>query len=93
LTDGARSLVAVYNEVTPRLVRLGFEPERRPYSPHLTIARFKDIHRKDVAAARRVAAQCTQDAGTCRIDRVTLFRSRLSPTGSQYEPLFRVPLS
>jgi 2'-5' RNA ligase len=92
LTQGASSLVALYTELTPRLVRLGFEPERRPYSPHLTIARFKDITRTDIAAARRVAAQCTADAGTCRIEAMTLFRSRLSPKGAQYEPLLRVPL-
>lgn len=92
LTDGAASLVAVYHELTARLVRLGFEAERRPYTPHLTIARFKDIDRKDIAAARKVTAQCAGDAGTCRIDAVTVFRSRLWPKGSQYEPLLRVPL-
>jgi RNA 2',3'-cyclic 3'-phosphodiesterase len=93
LADGAASLVAVYKELIPRLERLGFEPERRAYAPHLTIARFKDIRRADVPAVRRVVAQCTSDAGSCRIAAVTLFRSRLSPRGAQYEPLIRVPLS
>ena len=93
LTDGAASLVAVYNELTPRLMNLGFEPERRAYAPHLTIARFKDIARKDIAVARQIATRCTSDAGSCRIEAVTLFRSQLSPKGSRYEALLRVPLS
>jgi RNA 2',3'-cyclic 3'-phosphodiesterase len=93
LTEGARSLVDVYSELTPRCARLGFEAERRQYSPHLTIARFKDIQRKDVAAVRRAAAACTSEAGRCRIEAVTLFRSRLSSKGAEYEPLLRVPLS
>jgi 2'-5' RNA ligase len=92
LTAGAGALVAVYNELTPRLVRLAFEPERRSYSPHLTVARFKDIGRKDIPALRRAVAACDAAAGSCRIEAVTLFRSRLSPKGSQYEPLLRVPL-
>jgi RNA 2',3'-cyclic 3'-phosphodiesterase len=82
LIEGAASLVTVYNELTPRLVRLGFTAERRPYSPHLTIARFKDIGREDIAAVRQVAAQSTADAGSCRVQAVTLFRSRLSPPAS-----------
>ena len=48
---------------------------------------------KDVAAVRRATAACTSDAGRCRIEAVTLFRSRLSSKGAEYEPLLRVPLS
>jgi 2'-5' RNA ligase len=93
IQEGAASLVALYGELTERLAPLDFRPERRAYAPHLTVARFKDIPRPDATASRGVAAQHTAEAGACRIDAVTLYRSRLSPKGSQYEPLLRVPLS
>ena len=92
IREGAPSLVAIHAELTPRLARVGFEPEARPYSPHLTIARFKDVRRADVAAVRRLLAHMSPDAGACRIDAVTLFRSRPSSKGSEYQQLLRVPL-
>jgi 2'-5' RNA ligase len=72
---------------------LGVQAERRAYSAHLTIARVKEVpgrggHHELRAALREVAA----DAGRCAIDAVTVFRSRLSPKGSTYEALLRVPL-
>jgi 2'-5' RNA ligase len=45
-----------------------------------------------VAIIRRILAETVADAGGCRVDAVTLFRSRTSPHGAQYERLLRVPL-
>ena len=92
LTAGVDPLVALYGELSTRLPALGFQPEKRAYSPHLTVARFKDVARPDAAAIRRAVAQTQADVGACSITALTLFRSRLSPKGSQYEPLLRVPL-
>ena len=83
LPEGRPELIAVYQRLRPRLVSLGFEPEKRPYDPHLTIARVKDVPRQEVAAVRGILAETTADAGDCRVDAVTLFRSRLSPRGAQ----------
>jgi len=85
-------LGSLYGELSTRLPALGFQPEKRAYSPHLTVARFKDVVRSDAAAIRRAVAQTPAEVGACPIGSVTLFRSRLSPKGSQYEPLLRVPL-
>jgi len=68
---------------------LEFEPERRSYSPHLTLARVKASQARDV---RNVLRDLAADAGHCRITAVTVFRSRLSSKGAAYEPLVRVPL-
>jgi 2'-5' RNA ligase len=40
---GADSAAQVYEEVRERLVRLGLEPERRLYSPHITVARVRGV--------------------------------------------------
>lgn len=89
VAEGQEPLVALHRELATRLHPLGFEPERRPYSAHLTIARVKDVHARDIRNTLRVMPA---DAGRCRIEAVTLFRSRLSPKGATYEPLLRVAL-
>ena len=93
VTAGSDSVVRIHEELHARLVPIGFEAEKRAYSPHVTIARVKEIRRNGARQAREALAATPADCGTCRIQGITLFRSRLSPKGSRYEPLLRVPLS
>ena len=51
------------------------------FSPHLTLARFR--HRVSRGQLREIVA-IQASAGPCRIDRVTLYESRLSPAGPTY---------
>ena len=92
LPDGRDGLLAVYDRLRDRLTPLGFAPEKRPYSPHLTVARVKDVGRQESTIIRSILAGSRVAAGSCRVDAVTLFRSRTSPHGAQYERLLRVPL-
>jgi 2'-5' RNA ligase len=92
LTAGVDHLRSLYAELARRLAPLGLEPERREYSPHLTIARIKDVQRRDALAVRNAVATPT-DVFVTGVSAVTLFRSRLSPKGARYEALLRVPLS
>ena len=86
-------MAALYQEIAVRLAPLGFVPERRAYTAHLTISRVKEAGRGSSRILREQLADIPADCGTCRIAAVTLFRSRLSPRGAAYEPLLRVPLS
>ena len=92
ISRGTEPMVALYGELAERLPTLGFEPERRAYSPHLTLARVKEIRAADAAAVRRALGSVRFPAADGDVEHVTLFRSRLSPKGSQYEALLRVPL-
>jgi RNA 2',3'-cyclic 3'-phosphodiesterase len=83
----------VYGEIGERLAPLGFLPERRAYTAHLTLARVKDPGRGASANIRRTLAAEPADCGRIVVSAATLFRSRLSPKGAVYEPLLRVPLS
>ena len=90
---GAEQLASLHAELSARLLPLGIEPERRPYSAHLTLARVKDIRGgKGYADLRTSLRAAAADAGTCRIAAITVFRSHLSPKGATYEALLRVPL-
>ena len=86
---GQDSMIALYSELAGRLQPLGFEAERRAYSAHLTVARVKECRLRGV---RNVLQGLDAVAGECRVNSVTMFRSRLSPKGAAYEPLLRVPL-
>jgi RNA 2',3'-cyclic 3'-phosphodiesterase len=91
--SGADSLTRLHAELATRLHPLGLEPERRPLSPHMTLARVKGLRSgARPPEVRALWRDLPGDAGSCRVDALTLFRSRLSPKGAAYEPLVRVPL-
>ena len=90
---GASHMAALYAEIAQRLAPLGYEPERRAYAAHVTLARVKDVPRADARQVRQAVSAFSADCGVTVVDAVTLFRSRLSPKGATYEPLLRVPLS
>jgi 2'-5' RNA ligase len=89
---GTESLIDLYGELAERLAALGIPRERRRYSPHLTIARVKTVRGRDYAGLRTMLGRAAAEAGRCRVQHVTVFRSRLSPKGAAHEPLLRVPL-
>jgi 2'-5' RNA ligase len=86
-------LISLYGELRDRLVQLGYEAERRPFSPHLTVARVKDMNRADIPPVRAALAQASAALDPFTAASVTLFRSHTSPSGARYESLLRVPLT
>ena len=68
---------------------LRLPPAEGVFKPHLTLARFRDrVSRAKIAKI----ADIRVTAGPCRIDRVTLYESRLSPRGPTYFKLAEAPL-
>jgi 2'-5' RNA ligase len=67
-----------------------FRREGRPFSPHLTLARFRDGGTR--SDRQRLAEVRFEPAGGCTIDHVTLYQSRLSRRGPTYTPLVATPL-
>lgn len=75
--------------------RLGYKPEARPFSPHLTIGRVREnVSLTEIQKIR--AALLTVHPGNitiARVDSIHLFKSDLQPGGSVYTKLFSTPLS
>jgi len=85
-------LTALAAEVGRRLAPLGFPPEDRPFSPHLTLGRARD--RRGAPGLAGALASAAQAAGTpWRASELTLFESHLSPKGPRYEVVARFALS
>jgi 2'-5' RNA ligase len=89
------NLGALQTSVDGCLADLGFARERRPFNPHLTLARLRDsASREDRSRALCVlrAAQPLEASGF-DVDAIVLFQSTLAPGGAVYRPLLRVPLA
>jgi 2'-5' RNA ligase len=91
ITEGAAALQGLAREVAARLAEVEFRREARPFSPHLTLGRFKE--RGHAADRDALLAGQVRAAGRCRVDHVTLYRSRLSPQGPTYVPVQVTALS
>lgn len=85
--EGGEALRALAGTVEESLEKLGFPRERRPFSPHLTIARFK--------GPADLGGDVLEDAGDCgafEAEEITFFQSILRPEGAEYIPLQRFEL-
>lgn len=93
ISPGAEALQAVLQQ---RLVNEGFyEPEKRPFWPHVTVARVRPEARgsRRPAVVSEPPGAIPQELTEPRISvRMTLYRSVLLPSGAQYVPLAQVEL-
>jgi RNA 2',3'-cyclic 3'-phosphodiesterase len=74
--------------------RLGYEPEERPFSAHLTLGRVRqNVNATEQQQIRRAIENTQVDLlGTARVDSVHLYKSDLNPGGSVYTRLYSAPL-
>lgn len=91
LTDGEAPTRAVYADVAARVTRAGVVLESRPYSPHLTLGRWKEgrPHHRTAVTTAAAGGHVVADVA---VSRVTLFESRLSSAGAVHTPLLTSPL-
>lgn len=91
--QGVAELAGLHEEIERRLHEIGEPPEARPFSAHLTLARFKDLDRRYSDAVRAAVRDVRLPQGVCRIESITLYESRLAPAGPTYGSLVRSPLA
>jgi RNA 2',3'-cyclic 3'-phosphodiesterase len=91
VAEGALAARDLQMRIEAALVQRGFEPDSRPWHPHLTIGRVFDDRRwrRDAGPALReaIALAARTSFGRVRVDRVSLMRSDLSPRGARYTEL------
>jgi 2'-5' RNA ligase len=84
--DAAGRLKALAQAVQAATQPLGFEPERREFSAHLTLGRVK-LPRPDAALTRALDSIKNEDFGAMRVEAIHLFESQLHSEGSIYSKL------
>jgi len=86
LVDGRETLISFQKQIETQLEEIGFQPEDRPFHPHLTLGRMKSSRGKE-ELVRRLGKFKEEEFGTFQVERVVLFKSDLKPTGPIYTPL------
>jgi 2'-5' RNA ligase len=93
ISPGAEALQAGLEQ---RLAEAGFyEPEKRPFWPHVTVARVRPEARgsRRPAVVSEPPGPIPEELAEPRISvRMTLYRSVLQPSGARYVPLAQVQL-
>jgi RNA 2',3'-cyclic 3'-phosphodiesterase len=84
------ALVEFARRIETSMEKIGFAREDRPYSPHLTLARFQ-VPRPQPALEAAVAGQGAISLGKFEASEFFLFESKLSPQGAQYRKVMRFP--
>jgi 2'-5' RNA ligase len=84
------ALADLARETEAALERIGIAAEKRPFSPHLTLARIKEP--VPLQALRQAIAELPSlEFGAFTVDRFYLYRSTLNPAGSVYTKLSDFP--
>jgi 2'-5' RNA ligase len=84
------SMLRLQHAIENEAKKLGYPPEERPFSPHLTLGRVaSNASPQEVQQiARRLESIKVGELGTIEVESVQLFRSDLQPGGSVYTQLY-----
>lgn len=86
ITTGADQLKNVFSQLEPRLQKLGFTPDTRGFSPHLTIARVRSGRNKQ-QLAKFITENADYEFGNVNAKCLRLKKSNLTPRGPVYSTL------
>ena len=77
----------LFDNLEPKLVSIGYEPNYGNFVPHLTIGRIKKIENKKKFTELVTSLQTSLIPQTLKIDHIELIKSKLMPSGPKYTPL------
>ena len=89
-----QALPALQHNIETSANRLGYPPEDRPFSPHLTLGRVnRNISPADLQyVGQALSGYNIGFIGAVHLTEVHLYRSDLSPQGAHYTRLYSAPL-
>jgi len=83
ISDGVEELKGIFQRLEPELVGLGFKPEARGFSPHMTLARVRSGRNRDRLVGE-VVARADDPFGIFDVVHIRLKKSVLTPQGPIY---------
>ncbi len=86
ISDGVEELAAIFRRLEPELVGMGFRPEGRGFSPHITLARVRSGRNRD-RLVEEVMAHADDVFGEMEVRHIRLKKSVLTPGGPIYSTL------
>ncbi|MDH3442938.1 MAG: RNA 2',3'-cyclic phosphodiesterase [Deltaproteobacteria bacterium] len=88
-----KPLASMAEKIESALVPLGFEREKKSFTPHLTIGRWRQFKRLEMNLADTLEKYQNRNFGVSAVDKAILFQSILNPGGAVYRTLKAVRLS
>jgi 2'-5' RNA ligase len=89
IIKGSEELTRIANQLETELRQLGFRPDSKGFSPHLTLARVR-TGRNKAELARCIQAMEDYEFGIVKADCLRLKKSLLTPKGPIYSTLREV---
>lgn len=91
IKKGSIELKEIYVQLEPRLRKIGFNPDKKGFSPHLTIARVRS-GRNRKTLTDTLGHMELHEIGIIRAEILKLKKSTLTPSGSIYSTMHEVVL-
>ena len=91
IEQGKKQSTQLAQDLEKRLINLGFSPEKRAFSPHLTLGRVRSSEKRE--QLRKLIQSTTFTQKTMPAEKLILFKSTLTPQGAIYQALHEVKLS
>jgi len=89
IKKGGDELRNLAEALEPQLRKIGIPPDKKGFSPHVTVARVRTGRNKQ-QIAKRLAELVEQEFGWMKAESVRLQRSTLTPKGPIYSTIFEV---
>jgi len=85
--DNDRQIVKIAGELEKEMQCLGFAPEARRFSSHITLGRARSALNRPalVEQVKSLNQKVSSLKAGCSVERLTLFKSTLTPSGPIYE--------
>jgi len=91
LEDAENNSKEIYDFLEKELEKIGFQKEKRPFSPHLTIGRVKSPKNREPLKSN-IENLKNSLTNALDVNHITLFQSTLTPGGPIYTPLYKARL-
>jgi 2'-5' RNA ligase len=79
-------LLALQEDIEREMAKLGFEREKRPFHPHLTLGRVKSPLGLELLV-QEIRQQQDRRFGEMSVQKFSFFQSTLKPSGAEYTVL------
>jgi 2'-5' RNA ligase len=84
-------LVQIANSIEASMKQLGFPKEKRPFRPHLTVGRIRQLKNPEVMT-KALEQSRVGELGRFTVEKISFIKSQLDPAGSIYTMLVEAPL-
>jgi len=88
--EASPNLQTLANDIDRALEKLGIPPEKRPFSAHLTLARFEPPGLPEKLRAA-IQENAKREFGSVAAEEFHLIESKLKPSGAEYTTLESFP--